>query len=116
MPLQTQKLSKVIGAHRVDKFSIINEQVIEAATRERADLSMAIPQDRRCSGEHQSSRRSRALGHKLLGFEAQALIVDQHLSSSRTADLLQAPNENKMSDGGWERALVGVEIWKASRK
>jgi hypothetical protein len=24
------------------------------------------------------------------------------------------PNENKMSDGGRERALIGVEVWKSS--
>jgi hypothetical protein len=27
-----------------------------------------------------------------------------------------ASNENKMSDGGRDRALVGVELWKSSQK
>ena len=27
-----------------------------------------------------------------------------------------APNENKMSDGGRERASLGVEVWKSSQK
>src|SRR5438477_3547196 len=26
------------------------------------------------------------------------------------------PNENKMSDGGGERASLGVEVWKSSQK
>jgi len=26
------------------------------------------------------------------------------------------PNENKMSDGGRERASLGVEVWKSSQK
>src|SRR5207244_289283 len=26
------------------------------------------------------------------------------------------PNENKMSDGGRERALLGVEVWKSCQK
>ncbi len=26
------------------------------------------------------------------------------------------PNENKMSDGGRGRALLGVEVWKSSQK
>jgi hypothetical protein len=29
---------------------------------------------------------------------------------------LETPNENKMSDGGRERALPGVEVWNSSQK
>jgi hypothetical protein len=29
---------------------------------------------------------------------------------------LHRPNENKMSDGGRERASLGMEVWKSSQK
>jgi hypothetical protein len=32
------------------------------------------------------------------------------------ADVAIPPNENKMSDGGRGRALLGVEVWKSSQK
>src|SRR5207237_6871987 len=41
--------------------------------------------------------------------------TDKQTDDEQTRDG-HAPNENKMSDGGRERAPLGVEMWKSSQK
>jgi hypothetical protein len=43
-------------------------------------------------------------------------IASNRLSSFSSAQFTSASNENKMSDDGRERALLGVGVWKSSQK
>ena len=44
--------------------------------------------------------------------------MSERMSSISTVFITRgvSPNENKMSDGGRGRALLGVEVWKSSQK
>jgi hypothetical protein len=43
-------------------------------------------------------------------------IIREGISEKEKTQRLFASNENKMSDGGRERASLGVEMWKSSQK
>ncbi len=47
--------------------------------------------------------------------EAMRLTLERE-KASLSEECTKAPNENKMSDGGRERASLGVEVWKSSQK
>src|SRR5436190_17301338 len=58
-----------------------------------------------CAG-HNISLRSRILLLEIIRVRSSGVFGVRH----------DTPNENKMSDGGRERASLGVEVWKSSQK
>src|SRR6476646_8318771 len=43
-------------------------------------------------------------------------IRNKRFTSEQTIKMVSPSNENKMSDGGRERASLGVKVWKSSQK
>ena len=43
-------------------------------------------------------------------------LVQIALPLSLPVGVYHRPNENKMSDGGWDRVSLGVEVWKSSQR